>query len=85
MTDGDQVTAETSWRRHVEADLKSAGVMSVYYSECTELEIPVVPDPVPYPEHVFLDFRGFPRSRVDMLAGLLTGVARDRGWCYEPV
>ena len=79
------MTAEESWKRHVEADLKSAGVMLVYYYECTDLEIPVVLDSEPYPEHAFLDFRGFPRSQVDKLAGLLTGFARGRGWCYETV
>ena len=85
VSDGDQVTAEASWTSYIQAGFESAGVMSVYFSECTDLEVPVVLDGDPTDDHAFLDFRGFSRSGVDRLAGLLTGFARERGWCYGPV
>ena len=85
VNDGDQVTAEASWTRYTGGGFESAGVVSVSHSECNGLYVPVVLDGRPDPDHAFLDFRPFSRSKINQVADLLSAFARSRGWCYGPV
>ena len=79
--DGDQISAEESWRRHT-LKYRSAGVQAVTVAECRPL--PVRPDPRPFPEHVVIDFTGCSRSETRRAAQRLAAAARQRGWAYWP-
>jgi len=82
--DGDQITAEAAWN-HYTNDLGhvSAGVLAVTVAECVTQQLPVVPDPAPFPEHVLIDFTGLAESEIKQKAKHLRGAAQRRGWQYR--
>jgi hypothetical protein len=82
--DGDRMTPEASWR-HYTAQLKlsSVGVMAITQGQCAEQSLPVIPDGIPFPEHVLIDFSGMSKKAVERTAKVLTGYARTRGWLYQ--
>lgn len=84
--DGDMIAAENAWKHYVmEMDLRSSGVMAVTEAECRSQDLPVIPDPVDYQEHMVIDFNGLtPRNRKDA-AKSLADDANKRGWCYRHV
>lgn len=83
--DGSKITAEDSWEHFtVVLGYSSIGVMAVTVDECDAHGLPVVPDPMTFPEHVFVDFRGIGRSQVEKRAKFLRGLAEKRGWQYRP-
>jgi hypothetical protein len=57
--------------------------MGVLVGECSALELPVHPDPVPFPEHVLIDFTAFSKAAVEKKAKLLRAKAEQRGWLYR--
>ena len=82
--DGDQISAEDAWSHYVkELRLSSDGVVAVTVSECDKQDLPVTPDPAPFPEHVVIEFDGCSNSQIRTKAKLLTRIAETRGWQYR--
>ncbi len=63
--------------------LNSVGIMAVTVAECEKQELPVIPDPVPFQEHVLVDFRDCSNSDIKTKAKHLTQAARLRGWQHK--
>ena len=82
--DGDQISAEYARSHYVkELGYASVGVVAVTVAECEEQDLPVAPDPVPFPEHVVIKFDGHTNSQIKTKAKLLTQAAETRGWQYR--
>ena len=81
--DGDQISAKDAWSHYVKKlGLSSVGVVAVTVAECEEQDLPVVPDPNPFPEHVVIKFDDHKNSQIKTKAKLLTQAAEARGWQY---
>jgi len=82
--DGDQITPEDSWRYYTgKLGYASVGVMAVTVAECAAQNLPVAPDPEPFPEHVLIKFDGLSNSQIEKKAKRLRAAAVSRGWLYE--
>ena len=84
--DGDQITAEASWR-HYTGDPSQplpSGVMSVTVADCSRQALPVRPDPETFPEHVLIDFRQFGTNQIRRKSERLRDAATARGWQFQP-
>ena len=82
--DGDQISAEDAWGHYVkELRLSSSGVVAVTVAECGEQDLPVEPDPNPFPEHVVIKFDDCSNSQIKTKAKKLTRAAEARGWQYQ--
>lgn len=82
--DGDRISAADSWHHFMGMPgCRSCGVMAVTNAECVSLDIEVLADGVPFPEHASLDFSHFTKSEVERKAKLLSAFARSRGWVYQ--
>ena len=83
--DGDQIEAAEAWEHYTSVQLRSsAGVTAVTVSECSRLQLPVVLDGIPYPEHAYIDFSGYGRRARTSKAKQLRALANARGWQYRP-
>ncbi len=84
--DGNQITAEASWRHYAKDRDRPPpiGVLSVTVDECSNLDLPVRPDPETFPEHMLIDFRGFGGNQVRKKASFLRDRAMARGWQFRP-
>ena len=83
--DGDQITPEDAWLHYTQdVGFKSVGVIGVSAAECKQLELPVRPDPNPFPEHAVIDFTGLGRGAMERKADALKIFAITRGWLYQP-
>ena len=83
--DGDQISAEDSWRHFTqELGSPSAGVMAVTFGECAARGREVVLNSVPFREHAYVDFAGLSRSQAKSVGKALTCSASNRGWRYRP-
>jgi hypothetical protein len=82
--DGDQITAENSWSHFTsQKDCKSAGVMAVTVDECAAEALIARPDPVPFPEHIVIDFTGLANNQCEKKSKKLKAKAEARGWLYQ--
>lgn len=82
--DGDQIAPSHAHQHFTKNfDARSAGVMGVRVRECGLLELPVEPDPEPFPEHAVIDFSEFSRRQKETKAKQLRGYAEERGWLYR--
>ncbi len=82
--DGDMMSAEEAWTHYTEhLNFVSIGVLAVACRECTALELPVQPDPKPFPAHVLIDFSDCSNSQIERKSKRLTVAATERGWQYE--
>lgn len=82
--DGDQITAEASWRHYtIELEYRSVGVVAVTVCECKKHDLYVKHDPEPFPEHVVIKFTGYSKSQIEKKAKRLKEAAETRGWQYE--
>lgn len=82
--DGDQIDAKSAYEHYTgQLALGSVGTMAVTVAECAQQELTAKADPIPFPEHVVIDFRPFPRSQVEAKAKYLARVAMERGWQYR--
>ena len=83
--DGDQITAGAAWQ-HYTRDLgfASSGVVAVSAADCRDVQLPVKPDPAPFPEHAVIDFTGLSRSAIERKADYLKSAAIGRGWLFVP-
>lgn len=81
---GDEITPKQS-RLHYVNDLKleSAGVVGVSVAQCNGLQLPVRPDPAPFPEHAVIDFAGLSRNQIKEKAVHLKTAANARGWLFR--
>ena len=83
--DGDQIGPAEAWEHYtVTQRLPSAGVAAVTVSECSGLQLPVVLDGIPYPEHAYIDFSGYGRRARTNKAKQLRSFANARGWQHIP-
>lgn len=82
--DGAQINAEAAWA-HFTSTLghSSVGVLAVTHGECVSQQLPVVPDPVPFPEHVYIDFAGLTKGQILDKSKHLRAAAEQRGWQYR--
>lgn len=81
--DGDRISAADSWVRYTNVQgLESCGVLSISVEECDDENLPVIPDGVPYPEHVSIDFNGLSRGQIRSKSKYLRAVANKRGWQF---
>jgi hypothetical protein len=84
LYDGDQISAVDAFTHYTdELRLKSLGVMSISVGECAACNLKALPDPVPFPEHVIVDFSGLPQNQVEKKAKLLKAYAEARGWQFD--
>lgn len=84
--DGDQITAEASWTHFTGTpDCRSAGVMAVTKGQCIELQLDVIADALPFPEHASIDYSAFAKGEIEKKAKVLKVHAQTRGWLYQPL
>ena len=82
---GDMITAEDAWLHYTqELGFISVGVVAVSCDEYAALELPVAPDPEPFPSHVTINFNGYTRAQIRIKAKVLSILANHRGWLYRP-
>ncbi len=86
MYDRDQIAPQAAHRHYTETlGCASIGVLGVTVAECTELDLPAIPDPEPFLEHVVLDYSAFPKNVIETKAKLLKSKAETRGWLFGPI
>ena len=84
MYDGDQITPPRAYAHYTRLlELNSVGIIAVTVEECEKQKLPVIPDPLPFPEHVLIDFRDCSNSDTKTKAKHLTEAARIRGWQHK--
>jgi hypothetical protein len=82
--DGDQIQPDASWSHYTQVlGFSSVGVLAVIVEECRSLELPVEPDPAPFPEHVIINFDGCSGTVIEKRAKVLKRYADSRGWQYQ--
>ena len=82
--DGDQISAEASWRHFTSApERKSIGVMAVTVKECRDAGTQVMPDPDAFQEHVVINFASLTGSQAKDVGKNLAHLARGRDWQYR--
>jgi hypothetical protein len=82
--DGDQITAETSWRHYTETlGFRSVGVLAVTVEECETLDLTAESDPQPFAEHAVIKFGDLSTSQIEKKAKRLKMAAEIRGWQYQ--
>ena len=83
--DSSLITAQEAWLHYTQKlGLISVGVIAVSCDECAALELPVEPDPAPFPSHVVIHFTGYTNSQIKSRARLLSEFAAKRDWQYRP-
>lgn len=81
---GDMITPSDAWERFVaQVNCRSVGVLAVCEKECSDQELSVREDGVPFPEHCSIDFSGHTKSEIEKKAKLLKINAERRGWLYQ--
>lgn len=84
--DGSRIAAELAWHRYtVERGRQSLGVLGVLVGECASESLGVIPDGVPDPEHVSLDFTGKSNGIRKAISKRLRDHALSLGWKFGPV
>lgn len=80
---GDLITAQNSYRHYTDRlGFSSVGVVAVSVAECGKQSLPVISDPIPFPEHVVIDFQACSNAQITKKAKYLTQAARSRDWQY---
>lgn len=88
VDDGDQISAEDSYKYHRCNDYPdSIGVMAVTPEECKVHNVTVTPDSKPgHESHTLLKFHpNLGKRRIRRIAQFLTAYATKRGWRYGPI
>lgn len=82
--DGDKIQPQAAWQHFTATpDCRSDGVMAVSHIECTAEQLTIIPDGIPFPAHVSIDFSAFSKSEVEKKAKVLTRHAQTRGWLFQ--
>ncbi len=58
--------------------------MAVTMQECHKIALPVIPDGIPFPEHVSLDCTGLSNRQIENNAKRLRAAANARDWQFQP-
>lgn len=83
--DSSLIDAPASFLHYTEQlELDSCGVLGITVGECETVDLVPVSDPVPFPEHVVIDFTGLSNGAADKKAKILRKLADARGWQYQP-
>lgn len=84
--DGDQITAADSWTHYTQIlGRRSCGVMAVTKAECQRVGLSIIPDGVPFREHISIDCRGLDHRQIEANAKRLRAAANARGWQFRPL
>ena len=62
--------------------IRRAGVLGVTVSECSTEQLTARSDPVPFPEHVLIDFTEFGTNQIKKKSVRLRDKAIVRGWLF---
>jgi hypothetical protein len=82
--DGDQISAEESWRHFTNQEhCRSAGVLAVTVGECTIEALPTRLAQELFPQHAVIDFAGLSYNQIEKNGKKLKARAEVRGWLYE--
>ena len=82
--DGDQITPQDAWSHYTREDYRlSVGVLAVTVSECSAQDLPTLPDPQTFAEHVLIDFSKFGTNQIKRKSSLLRDFAVARGWQFR--
>lgn len=82
--DGDLIEPANAWEHYNNVlGFNSCGVMAVNVAECLGLGLSVQPDPIPFPEHAFIDFSAYSKKETEKKAKQLRVKADARGWLYQ--
>ena len=82
--DGDQIDAPGSWTHYTETlGLPSVGTLGLTVAEFEQEDLVVIPDGVPFAEHVSIDYSAFDRGKIEKKAKRLKKTSVARGWLYE--
>lgn len=82
--DGDQISPPAAIKHYTEVlGYSSVGVMAVDVLECKTLNLAVLADPIPFPEHAVIDFSPFNKTLIEKKAKLLKAKAESRGWLHQ--
>lgn len=82
--DGDQMSPADSWTHYKKyLGYESIGVVAVTVGECEQHELPALPDPEPFREHVVIKFDDCSKSQIEKKAKHLKKAADARGWRYK--
>ena len=82
--DGDQITAQEALSHYTrDHNNPPIGVLAVTVLECHARDLPVVPDPHTFPEHVLIDFSKFGVNQIKRKSALLRDAAVVRGWQFH--
>lgn len=83
--DGDQISAQAAWSRYTdERGLHSVGVLAVTVQECESENLDVIPDGVPDPEHISVNFAGKTNGQRKTISKHLRDFAMASGWQAGP-
>jgi hypothetical protein len=86
VENGSRIQPGAAWERFTSSpDCRSAGVMAITFSECSEQELPVIEDGKPFPEHCSIDFSNLTVSLVDRKAKILVRCAVQRDWLFRGI
>ena len=81
--DGNLIAPRAAWQHYTETmGHSSVGIQAVSRTECAELALRVIPDPIPFPEHILIDFSGFTKNQIETRAKELRLRAEARGWLF---
>ena len=78
---GNLTTPEKAYIHYTKI-LKSKGVLGVSKEECEELNLSVIEDGAPFPEHASIDFKNHGKAKQGKIAKRLRSKAARRGWLY---
>lgn len=82
--DGDMISPADSYSHYTNIlGFKSVGIMSVSVTECKELDLPAIPDPDPFDEHVLIDFSAHEKKDIERKAKNLRTLAESRDWLLK--
>jgi len=66
-----------------ELGFSSIGVLAVTAAECWALDLPVEPDPEPFPAHAVIRFDACTPSQIEKKAKRLKAYGEARGWQHQ--
>ena len=79
-----QITPQDAWSHYTREDYRlPVGVLAVTVSECSAQDLPVLPDPQTFAEHVLIDFSKFGTNQIKRKSSLLRDFAVARGWQFR--
>lgn len=82
--DGDQITAENSWKHFTnDLGLGSVGVQALSVDELIPHGLKVIPDPKTFKEHCLIDFSPFTDNEAKSKSKELKKTASRRDWLFQ--